>query len=106
MSKGTEDALGSLHEAVTRVLTEQVLHETDETVLNEDGEFVSTGSKVFDASPATISAAVKFLKDNKITCDVDTNDNMDRLRKALDKKVKRSSLPKPGAAALRVVGDE
>lgn len=106
MARATEDKLAELHSAVAIVLTDQVTHTADETELNEDGELIPTGEKFYDASPATIAAAIKFLKDNQITCDIKTNRNMTNLKEALDKKQKHSRLPSAKQAALKVVGDE
>lgn len=107
MSKATEKALGSLHGAVAKVLTAQVLHEKEETEFDEDGNEIGTGEVVFDASPATIAAAIKFLKDNSITADMETEENMNNLREALAKKQKRSRLAQtdPKVAALKAVGE-
>ncbi|ASL24429.1 putative terminase small subunit [Alteromonas phage vB_AspP-H4/4] len=105
MSKATELALGDLHGAVAKVLTSQVLHETEETTFDEEGNEVPTGNVAFDASPATIAAAIKFLKDNQITADMETDENMNNLREALARKQKHSRLGDAKAAALKVVGD-
>lgn len=91
-NKATESALGELHGAVARVLTAQIEHVEDETRINEDGELEHTGEQIHTASPATIAAAIKFLKDNQITCDVEQDENMSNLREALSKKQKRSRL--------------
>lgn len=103
MSKATEDALGALHGAVAEVLTEQIKHTTEETTFNEEGEEVATGEVIYDASPATIAAAIKFLKDNQITCDVEVDENMGNLKEALAKKQKHSRLGDAKKAALKAV---
>jgi hypothetical protein len=90
-NKASEVALGELHGAVARVLTEQITHKEEETRITDDGEVESTGQEVYTASPATIAAAIKFLKDNQITCDVEQEENMSNLKDALAKKQKRSS---------------
>lgn len=106
MARATEDKLAGLHDTVATVLTEQVAHRSDETMLGENGEIIPTGEQYYDASPATIAAAVKFLKDNSITCDIKANRNMTNLKDALDKKQKHSRLGSAKQAALKVVGDE
>lgn len=104
-NKATETKLGILHGVVAEVLTKQLEHKEAETTFNEDGEMVETGEQVHTASPATIAAAIKFLKDNSITCDIETNENMNNLKDILSKKQKRSRLEDPKNAALRVVGE-
>lgn len=104
MSKASESKLGALHEAVATVLTAQISHQAEETVFNEDGEEVGTGEMVYTAAPATIAAAIKFLKDNQITCDIETDENMNNLRDTLAKKQKHSRLTNAKEAAhLKVV---
>ena len=105
MSKATESRLAELHGAVATVLLKQVEHTSLETTINELGEFVETGEVVHDASPATIAAAIKFLKDNSITCDMEKNENMNQLAETLAKKQKHSRLT-GSAAALSLVADE
>lgn len=105
MSKATEQALGALHGAVATVLKDQILHRKKVTEFDEDGMEVETGEEVFDASPATIAAAIKFLKDNQIVADMETDENMNNLREALARKQKHSRLGDAKAAALKVVGD-
>lgn len=106
MSKASEGQLAELHGVVAKVLTAQIGHQEELTTFDEDGEEVSTGELVYDASPATIAAAIKLLKDNSITCDIKTDKNMSGLKDALDKKQKHSRLGDAGAAAkLHVVGE-
>ena len=79
INKASEDTLGALHSRVASVLTDNL-----ET---EDGP-----------SPSMISIAVKFLKDNEITCSIKDNQDMSILSDALkEKRAKRK---------LRIVGDE
>lgn len=105
MSKATENKLGELHGTVATVLNHQLTHTEPETRINEEGEYEETGEVVHTASPATIAAAIKFLKDNQITCDIKTDTNMNNLRETLKKKQQHSRLGDPSAAALKVVGD-
>ena len=103
MSKATEDKLGALHGAVAQVLTAQILHQREETTFDMDGAEVGTGEMLYTAPPATVAAAIKFLKDNQITCDVETDVNMNNLREALANKQRHSRLTDAGKAALKVV---
>ena len=104
MSKANETKLGALHGAVAQVLTAQISHTEEEMILNMDGEEESTGEVVYTAPPATIAAAIKFLKDNQITCDIEVDENMNNLRESLAKKQRHSRLKSAGEAALQAVG--
>lgn len=101
MSKATENELTELHRAVATVLTAQVSAQGDETTFDEDGLMQPTGEKIFTASPATISAAIKFLKDNEITADIETDENLTNLRDTLAKKQKHSRVGGDAATAAR-----
>lgn len=90
MSKASESKLAILHGMVAEVLTAQVTHKEELTTFDEDGNEVSTGVEQYVATPATMAAAIKFLKDNSITCDIETNKNMNNLKEALEKKQKHS----------------
>lgn len=103
--KATEALLGKLHGAVATVLTEQVLAEEEIQELDLEGVPYSTGEKQFSASPATLATAIKFLKDNQITCDIRIDKNMNNLADALAKKQRHSRLEGGDKAALKVVGD-
>lgn len=104
MSKANENKLGALHGAVAQVLTAQISHTEEEMILNMDGEEESTGKVLYTAPPATIAAAIKFLKDNQITCDIEVDENMNNLRESLAKKQRHSRLRDAGKAALEAVG--
>lgn len=99
MSKATEKKLGALHGAVAEVLLAQVTREEEETTFNGEGEIVPTGDMVFSASPALLATAIKFLKDNSITCDIEVDQNMGSLKEALSKKQKHSRLANAADAA-------
>ena len=92
MSKATEQKLSALHGAVADVLTAQISHQEEDMSYDENGEAVSTGKMVYVASPATIAVAVKFLKDNSITADIEQNKNLDSLAATLANKQKRSRM--------------
>ena len=95
MSKATESKLSALHGAVADVLTAQITHQEDDVSYDADGNEISTGGKVYVASPATIAVAVKFLKDNSITCDIEQNKNLESLRDVLANKQRRSRMGDP-----------
>lgn len=99
MSKASEDALAQLHAVVAKVLTDQVSHKAEETTFDKDGLEVGTGEFVYTATPATVAAAIKFLKDNQITCDIEVDENMNNLRDALSKKQRHSRLTSASDAA-------
>jgi hypothetical protein len=98
--KATEQKLSKLHGAVADVLTAQVLHTEAETTFDNEGNLVETGDTVFTASPATIAAAIKFLKDNNITCDIEVDKGMNSLKDALAAKQKHSRLTDVKLAAV------
>lgn len=92
MSKATESKLSVLHGAVAEVLLAQVTREEEETTFDVAGNMVPTGDMVFSASPAVLATAIKFLKDNSITCDIEVDKNMNGLKEALSKRQKHSRL--------------
>lgn len=89
----SEKKLGALHEAVADALTEQV---RGYTVTKEDG-----AEEVVKASPALLSAAIAFLKNNNITADAEDNEALRELGNAL-KARRKKQLPQAAldAAAL------
>ena len=105
MSKASETLLGELHGAVAKVLTDQILVTEEVQELDADGMPYGTGEVAYSASPATLATAIKFLKDNSITCDVKVDQNMGNLAEALATKQKHSRLSDGARAALKVVGD-
>ena len=78
--KSSEQELSTLHGVVAQVLAAQ-LGETA-TFTDESGKEVT----VMTAQPATISAAIKFLKDNDITSSVEDDDNLGSLQDQLAKR--------------------
>ena len=92
MAKATESKLAALHNAVAQVLTEQVLHEEEETTFDGEGETVGTGIMLKTATPALLATAARFLKDNDITCDVEQDENMSGLKDLLSNKQRHSRL--------------
>ena len=103
MSKASEQLLGDLHGAVATVLTSQVLVQEEVCEFDDDGKTVSTGEMEYSASPATLATAIKFLKDNQITCDIKVDKNMSNLADALGKKQRHSRLQEGAKDALKVV---
>jgi hypothetical protein len=93
--KATESKLSTLHGVVADVLTAQLSHQVEDVKYDEDGEAVPTGVMMYTASPATVAAAIKFLKDNSITADIEQNENLNSLREVLANKKKRSRLGNP-----------
>lgn len=75
----SEKTLGKLHEAVAAALTEQVEGYT-ETVVTEEGKEIE---KVVKPSPALLTAAISFLKNNNITADPEQNEALSELRNKL-----------------------
>jgi hypothetical protein len=102
MSKANEKKLSDLHGAVAEVLLEQVTRTEEETYFDQDGVEQSTGEVISCASPATLAQAIKFLKDNEITCDVEQNENMNNLREVLKSKQKHSRLLDASRAAQQL----
>lgn len=103
MSKASESKLSALHGAVADVLTAQLMHTVEETTFDEEGNEMGTGVQVYTAGPATVAAAIKFLKDNQITCDIEVDENMNNLRESLANKQRHSRLKAAGKAALEEV---
>jgi len=90
--KASESRLAALHNHVTEVLIEQVLHTEEETTFDGEGETVMTGVMVRTATPALLATAARFLKDNDITCDVEQDENLSGLKDALSRKQRHSRL--------------
>ncbi len=80
MTKSTESELNALHGAVAKVLVAQITETATFTDDKGEEHILQT------ASPATISAAIKFLKDNDITTSIEDDSNMSDLAEALKAK--------------------
>jgi len=106
MSKATESKLSNLHGAVATALNEIISHKEDVTEFDDMGNETATGEKRHSAPPPMFAAAIKFLKDNNITCDIEQDENMSNLQEMLAKKQRHSRVSDAKKAALRVVGDE
>ena len=81
----SDKKLGDLHEAVADALSEQVKGYT-KTELNAAGDEVAVEVK---ASPALLSAAIAFLKNNNITADAADNEALRELNNALQARRKK-----------------
>jgi hypothetical protein len=91
MTRAKEEKLAQLHEMVATVLVAQVTHKSPEISYDIDG-VENVGEDVFDCSPATLATAIKFLKDNSITCDIQKDTNLGALKDALKRKPKHSNV--------------
>ena len=90
--KASEELLAELHGAVAITLKAQVSKQVEDVEYDADGNEIRTGEMSYVASPATLAAAIKFLKDNNITADIGTNENLNSLRDTLADKQKQSRL--------------
>lgn len=88
--KASAAALSALHAAVARTLAERI---AGITITTEDGKEVTQY-----ASPAEITAAITFLKNNHVTADPAANEGLGDLQRALENRRSRRK--------LRVVSDE
>lgn len=86
MAKVGEGQLVNLHEVVAKVIACQV--EATEEFLDEEGEL----QVMFTASPALLSVATKFLKDNSITCAIEEDANLGKLEAIFAGKQKKGRL--------------
>lgn len=80
-NKATDKSLGNLHAVLADVLAEQVAEYAE-----EDGE------KVYTATPALLTVAARFLKDNDITCGIEDSSSMSDLKEELANRKRRSKL--------------
>lgn len=99
MAKSTETILSDLHGHVGSTLIEIVTAQEEVIDYDDDGCIIKTGVMKPSVTPAMMAQAVKFLKDNDITCDAEHDDNLNNLRDVLKAKNKRSSLGSPLEAA-------
>lgn len=86
-----KDKLGKLHELVTTAYT---------TAIESDMEV-----EVFN--PALLSAAAKFLKDNEVTAEIKSDDDLGSLREKLRAAAEaRAQAGQRTLQAVRAVGDD
>lgn len=83
-----EERLAHLHVQLTEVLITQVSEEREFT-----DEETGTTEKVFTATPALLTIAAKFLKENNITCQPAEGSKLDTLRDKLQKRRLASVTP-------------
>lgn len=88
--KASEKDLDNLQGNLAKVMSEQVLYTEKAIELNDEGE-MSAGEERFIASPALLGVIEKFLKNNSIITNISTNENLQQLQQALDKRKKHSS---------------
>lgn len=79
----TSNELGELHKVVANVLSKQVGQIFEEK--NEEGVIVD---RYYAATPALLTVAARFLKDNDITCEIEDSKGMSDLQAELDKRKK------------------
>lgn len=73
-----ESKLAALHEVVAEVLITQIGEKAEEELA--DGSMV----ELFTATPALLTCAMKFLKDNEITCAVEASSKVNELAQKLE----------------------
>lgn len=89
-----EKELASLHSILAKVLAAQIGQEVEEYAdddIDEEG-VVREGAepvRVYVATPALLTVAARFLKDNDITCEVDKSKGVSELKDKLAKRKKR-----------------
>lgn len=90
MSKATEKELSDLHAVVANVLVASLSQNNEaERLLNIYGselpeEVQDLLKRVKTPSPAILQAATKFLKDNSITCDAQSDTGLQSLQEKLN----------------------
>lgn len=93
----TDKVLGKLHEAVANELTRQVTAATD-----------CEGDEKVAPSPALLSAAIAFLKNNNVTADAEENEALralnDQLAARRQRKVPQSTLDQAATAYAATQG--
>lgn len=88
MAKINDKELGNLLNALAAVLESQVSEVQDE--LDEAG--LPTGNKYYTATPALLTVAARFLKDNNITCAVSDSKGMQGLKDKLAERKKHGKV--------------
>ena len=84
MAKIKETELGGLLNALAAVLKSQIADTAHE--IAEDG---TEGEEYYTATPALLTVAARFLKDNGITCAIEDSEDMNDLKAELAKRKKR-----------------
>lgn len=83
--KATDKSLGNLHAILADVLAEQVA----ESVIEIDEE-TKTVVTTYTATPALLTVAARFLKDNDITCGIEDSKSLSDVKEELKNRKKRS----------------
>lgn len=76
------NALGALHSQVAGVLSD-MLRPREEPIFDKEGNDTGKVRMIYPTA-AEISAAVTFLKNNNITADADHNEELKKLRDAME----------------------
>lgn len=92
----SEGKLASLHDAVADALIDGV---KGSKIPGDEGELVS-----LPPSPALLQAAIKFLKDNDVTCTPSEDNKLGNLQEQLRKRRAEGAMPKELADALDEIG--
>lgn len=91
-NKATDKMLGELHGKLASVMLSALSNSERAAALLEEfrdelpEEVVKFLDNLDGASPATLTAIAKFLKDNSITCAIEDNDEMSELQERLNDK--------------------
>jgi ribosomal protein L21 len=83
----SENKLASLHDIVADVLTAQVGDKELYEEADENGKIISS-KELFTATPALLTVAARFLKDNEITCEVGQSKKTSKLKDRLAERKK------------------
>lgn len=86
--KANEKKLGDLHGILAEVLANQVSEKVIE--VDADGKELT----IYTATPALLTVASRFLKDNDITCEVGDSKGLSDLKEELAKRKRRSDISK------------
>lgn len=85
MTKPASDSkLGALHDALATIIAAQVKELIQEE--DEDGNVIR---EYYSATPALLTVAARFLKDNNITCSVEDSKGLSELTDELASRRKR-----------------
>ena len=88
MSKKTDKELGVLLNALAIVLESQVSETAKVLTMDADGKEVEGVEEYYTATPALLTVAARFLKDNGITCAIEDNKHTQGLKDELAKRKK------------------
>jgi hypothetical protein len=80
----SDSTLAALHEAISIVLAAQV-----KEVMVEVDEETGKETETYSATPALLTVAARFLKDNNITCTIEDSKGLSELTDELAQRKKR-----------------